>query len=75
MTAEHLIYIPVVLALGFVIGFIVGRKSLLAQLEARRETIKRRKARRQTKTAEAPETKTAEAPESAETAAPAESAD
>jgi hypothetical protein len=33
--------------IGFVAGFVIGRKTLLSQLEARREAIRRRKARRQ----------------------------
>ena len=46
MTGDHVIFIPAVLMVGFILGFIVGRKTLLAQLEARKEEIRRRKARR-----------------------------
>ncbi|MCA9524040.1 MAG: hypothetical protein KC609_23900 [Myxococcales bacterium] len=33
MTSTHMFYIPVLLLVGFIIGYIVGRQVLLAQLE------------------------------------------
>lgn len=33
MTSTHLFYIPVLLLVGFIIGYIVGRQVLLAQLD------------------------------------------
>ena len=46
MTGDHFIFIPAVLIVGFVIGFIVGRRAVLAEIEARKEKVRRRKARR-----------------------------
>ena len=45
MTSDHVFFIPAVLLVGFVVGLLVGRRSALAQEAARREEIKRRKAR------------------------------
>ncbi len=45
MTGDHVFFIPAVLMVGFVLGVIVGRRSALAQEAARREAIRRRKAR------------------------------
>ena len=42
---DHLIYILVILVLGFVLGFVSGRKSLIRQMEERRAMAKRRKER------------------------------
>jgi len=47
VTSDHVIFIPAVLMIGFVAGFVIGRKTLLSQLEARRDAVRRRKARRQ----------------------------
>lgn len=33
ITSTHLFYIPIILIAGFLIGFFVGRRLLLAQLE------------------------------------------
>lgn len=45
MTGDHVFFIPAVLLVGFVLGLITGRRSALAQEAARREAIRRRKAR------------------------------
>ncbi len=49
MTSDHVIFIPAVLMIGFVAGFVIGRKTLLSQIQARREALRRRKARRAAK--------------------------
>ena len=45
-SGDHLIYIPVILVIGFVLGFVFGRKSLIRQMQERRALVKRRKERR-----------------------------
>ena len=52
MTSDHVIFIPAILAVGFVLGFIIGRKTLLTQLEAKRDAMRRRKDRRKAQQAE-----------------------
>jgi hypothetical protein len=46
VTGNHIIYIPVMLMVGFVIGWILGRKALQSELVIRKEKIRRRKQRR-----------------------------
>ena len=45
MTGDHIFFIPAVLLVGLVIGAIIGRKMAAAEGAARREEIRRRKAR------------------------------
>jgi hypothetical protein len=45
MTGDHVFFIPAILLIGFVLGTLVGRRSALAQEVARKEAIRRRKAR------------------------------
>ncbi|MBT9558490.1 MAG: hypothetical protein IV100_20815 [Myxococcales bacterium] len=47
MTSDHIFFIPAVLTVGFVLGLIAGRRSAAASEAARREAIRRRKAREQ----------------------------
>mgnify|MGYP006928373322 CR=1 FL=1 len=51
MTGNHIIYIPVMLMLGFVIGWILGRKALQSEIAIRKEKIRRRKERKAAATA------------------------
>lgn len=53
MTGSHIIYIPAVLVVGFVLGLILGRRAALTQVEARRDALRRRKALRKKRAAEA----------------------
>ena len=46
MTTAHLFYIPLVILLGTAVGYVVGRKLLLAEQEEQRRLADRR-ARRQ----------------------------
>ena len=48
-SADHLFYIPIILIIGFILGFVFGRKSLVQQMEDRREMLRRRKERQQAK--------------------------
>lgn len=52
MTSAHVIFIPAILLVGFVLGFVIGRKTLIAQLEAAKENLRKRKERRQAAQAE-----------------------
>ena len=52
MSSAHVIYIGVILMIGFVGGFVWGRKTLTEQLERRKEELRRRKAARQAREAE-----------------------
>ncbi len=47
MTSDHIFFIPAVLVVGFVLGLIAGRRSAAASEAARKEAIRRRKAREQ----------------------------
>lgn len=40
MTPQHVIYIPSVLLLGLVIGYILGARAVRAELEKRRKRMK-----------------------------------
>jgi uncharacterized protein YneF (UPF0154 family) len=40
MTAQHVIYIPTVLLLGLVIGYIFGARAVRAELEKRKRRMK-----------------------------------
>jgi len=44
-SVDHLFYIPIILTIGFILGFVFGRKSLVQQMEERREMLRRRKER------------------------------
>jgi hypothetical protein len=47
MTFAHLIYIPIVLLVGLVLGFIWGRKAAITELEARARLAAEREAARE----------------------------
>lgn len=51
---DHLFYIPIILVIGFILGFVFGRKSLIQQMEERRELIRRRKERQKAKAKNTP---------------------
>lgn len=40
MTPQHVIYIPSVLLLGLVLGYILGARAVRAELEKRRKRMK-----------------------------------
>lgn len=40
MTPQHLIYIPSVLLIGLVVGYIMGARAVRAELERRRRRMK-----------------------------------
>ncbi|MGK3964431.1 MULTISPECIES: hypothetical protein [Sorangium] len=40
MTPQHALYIPVVLMLGLIIGYILGSRAVRAELERRRRRMK-----------------------------------
>lgn len=40
MTPQHAIYIPVVLMLGLIVGYILGSRAVRAELEKRRRRMK-----------------------------------
>lgn len=40
MTPQHLLYIPVVLTLGLIIGYILGSRAVRAELERHRRRMK-----------------------------------
>lgn len=40
MTPQHVIYIPVVLLLGLVLGYIFGARAVRAELEKRKKRLK-----------------------------------
>ncbi|MEZ4298752.1 MAG: hypothetical protein R3B70_27625 [Polyangiaceae bacterium] len=40
MTPQHVIYIPSVLLLGLVVGYILGARAVRAELEKRRKRMK-----------------------------------
>ena len=48
MTSAHVFYIPSLLLLGAVLGFVLGRKLLVAEQEAARKTAARQAALRST---------------------------
>ena len=49
MTTGHIFFIPLVLLVGFVLGLLVGRKSVEAALEEETRLAKRRQMRRAAK--------------------------
>jgi hypothetical protein len=53
VTSDHIFFIPAVLTVGFVLGLIAGRRSAAATEAARKEAIRRRKAREQADAARA----------------------
>jgi hypothetical protein len=62
-SADHLFYIPIILVIGFILGFVFGRKSLIRQMEERREMLRRRKERQKAKAeGEASESDTSASP-------------
>ncbi len=40
MTPQHVIYIPTVLLLGLIIGYILGARAVRAEVEKRRKRMK-----------------------------------
>ncbi len=46
MTSNHLLYIPLVLIAGFLLGFWSGRRAALAELADAQRRLERRRARR-----------------------------
>jgi hypothetical protein len=40
MTPQHVIYIPTVLLLGLVVGYILGARAVRAEVEKRRKRMK-----------------------------------
>ena len=42
MTSEHVFFIPAMLLAGAALGWVLGRKALLAEQEERRRTAERR---------------------------------
>lgn len=46
MTSNHIFYIPLILIAGAVIGFLLGRKAVLGELEQQQRREERREARR-----------------------------
>jgi hypothetical protein len=46
MTTSHVFYIPLILLVGFIVGIIVGRKSVVAAQEEEARLAARREARR-----------------------------
>ena len=46
MTTGHIFFIPMILLVGFVLGLVVGRKSVEAALEDEARIARRRRARR-----------------------------
>ncbi len=40
MTPQHVIYIPTMLLLGLVVGYILGARAVRAELEKRRKRMK-----------------------------------
>ena len=46
MTTGHIFFIPLVLLVGFVLGLMVGRKSVEAAIEEEKRLAKRRQMRR-----------------------------
>ena len=46
MTGSHVFYIPMMIIVGLVIGFILGRKAMAAEIEQQRRREERRAGRR-----------------------------
>ena len=44
MTSEHILFIPAVLLVGASIGYVLGRKMLLEELEEQKRALARRRA-------------------------------
>lgn len=47
MTSAHLFYIPAMLLIGIVVGFVTGRRMLQAELDDQRRRAERQAARHQ----------------------------
>lgn len=46
MTSSHIFYIPMMVLVGLVLGFVLGRKAAVAELEQQRRREERRAGRR-----------------------------
>jgi heme exporter protein D len=47
MTSSHIFYIPMMIIVGLIIGFLLGRKAMLAEIEQQRRREERRAGRPQ----------------------------
>jgi heme exporter protein D len=49
MTGNHIFYIPMMIMIGLVIGFVLGRRSMAAEIEYEQRRAARKEARQQRK--------------------------
>lgn len=57
MTTAHLFYIPVILFVGMIVGFFLGRRAAEQELEQRRRKLARRRAMKKKRSAKKREDK------------------
>jgi uncharacterized protein YneF (UPF0154 family) len=54
MTGNHIFYIPMMIMVGLVIGFMLGRRSMAAEIEYEQRRAARKEARKNKVTARTP---------------------